>query len=72
MLKKTEKKKENERRGHTSAWRRKGKKRDVSVFYIKGREKKKKKNRHVCYEMWDSSFFIRAFYRYFYRRIIKY
>jgi hypothetical protein len=38
------------------------KERDVGVFYIREREKKKKR-RHVCCEMRDFSFLIKAFYR---------
>jgi len=48
----------SERGGEVKEFRReekRGKKKNVRVFYIKGREKKKK--RRVCYEIRDSSFF---------------
>ena len=51
---------------------RRKKRRDIGVFYIKGREKKMmKKKRCVCYEICDSSLLIEFFYLWFYRRIIK-
>ena len=41
-------------------------KRDVDIFYRRGREKKKKKKKkkkkRVCYEMRDSGLFIWTFY----------
>jgi len=47
------------------------KERDVDVFYIRGREKKRK-NRHVCCKKRDSSLCMRTFYRRFYPWRIKY
>jgi len=51
---------------------RRKKRKDISVFYIKGREKKMmKKKRCVCYEICDSSLLTEFFYLWFYRWIIK-
>jgi len=44
---------------------------DVDVFYIRGRRKRRRRRRDPSIVKWEI-LFIRAFYRWFYRQIIKY